>query len=140
MKLIRLLAIVLMIMMLGTSALAADIDALADSIYFDIQVDHPVVSLDSKWHYMTQTPCTEAEWEEACSIAIALAKFSGIWTGDNDDPTTLHGQFYDAGLAEHGALILRDLGDESVPMYVLCALAALALGGVIFADRKRVRA
>ncbi|MBQ9952511.1 MAG: hypothetical protein IJO98_10330 [Clostridia bacterium] len=138
MKLLKVLVVMLVVMMLGTSALAADIDDLAHTIYQDIQFDHPIVALDSKWHYMTNVPCTEAEWEEACGIAIARAKFSGIWPDSyEDDPTTLRGQFFDPNVSYHGALIL-DLGDESVPMYALCALAAVALGGVVIAHKKRV--
>ena len=102
MKILRTVVIALLVMMLGMSAaFAANIEDIAYSIEWEIGFGKHPVSLDWKWHYMTQFSCTEEEWEQACAIAIQRAKEGGIWErwnfsdGANDDPTSLHGQFYD---------------------------------------------
>lgn len=139
MKLLKLIALILVVMMLGSSALAASrVEELTDIIYWETWECEPQVTLERKAYYMS-LGYTEAEWEEACAAAVNMVIGPDGWGWWNDewesDPMTLHGQYAD--ISYHGALI-RDLGDESVPMSVLCALAAAAFGGVMFARRKRV--
>lgn len=146
MKILRTILIAILVLMMGMSAaFAANIEDIAYSIEWNIGFGKYPVALDWKWHYMTQTPCTEAEWEQACALAIQHAKADGSWErmdpwGEaEDDPMTLHGQFYDPSAnSRTGSTTPGDLGDESVPMYILCAAAAVTLGGVIFANKKRV--
>lgn len=139
MKLIKMLALVLVVMMLGTTALASSrVEELTNIIYWETWECEPQVTLERKAYYMSQG-YTEAEWEEACAAAVNMVIGPDGWGWWNDewesDPTTLHGQYAD--ISYHGALI-RDLGDESVPMYALCGLAAVALVGVVIANKKRV--
>lgn len=141
MKLLKVLAVMLVVMMLGTSALAGapgseEVKNLANSIGLQMQTNK---YMDSDWEemYFFQG-YTTAQICEAIEIALGELT-SESWATEECIAS------YENYLAAndvcyhfyHGALI-RDLGDESVPMYALCALAAVALGGVVIAHKKRV--
>ena len=123
MKIILILALILT---LGMTAAVAEtrIEKLESLINFQIFSGEPPVTLASKAYYM-DLGYTEAEWEQACARALSHQTQELLDSlGWEDDPTTLRG-------------INGDLGDESIPLYALCSLAALAGAALIFAGKKR---
>ena len=141
MKLLRMIVIAALVMMLGSSALAGtpgehEMENLAIAIQSRMETGK-YMSSDMEVMYLFQG-FTTAQICEAITTAVGrldedtFASDECIQTyldyvADNSDPYV------------HGALI-RDLGDESVPLYALCAVAAAALAGAAAANRKRARA
>jgi len=147
MKILRTIVIAMLVMMLGMSAaFAANIEDIASSIEWNIGFGKYPVALDWKWHYMTQTPCTEAEWEEACALAIQRAKADGSWErmdpwGEaEDDPMTLHGQFYDpTANASSTTPAFPKTGDGADLMLWAALLLTSVVGMTAMARRKHSR-
>ena len=126
MKTMKIILIFVLILTLGAAAAMAEtrIEKLESLINFQMFSGEPPVTMASKVYFMNQG-YTEAEWEQACANAISRQSkelFDSL--GWEDDPTTLRGY-------------TGDLGDESMPLYAMCSLAALAGAGLILARKKR---
>lgn len=148
MKLIRTLAFALTLLLCLAPAMAESgnsrIDELAHTIRGEISFGKYPHDLMIIW----MDDYTVAEFEEAAVKAVesCVANPPAFFTMEPMWESYLDGSFfesaeYQAILAEHGLdRTGGDLGDESVPLYALCAAAAVALGGAIFANKQRVRA
>lgn len=155
MKLLKVLAIVLMVAVMGTSALAAaNLEDMKDGIVFEIATGkYP--------HQMATLYCDDYsldEWKLAAVAAVEEAREKGYimtfdWEGYLDGSFFESQEFFDSLEAQDidrewyiplswmvPAENEGDLGDESIPMYVLCGLVAVALGGAVVARRKRLAA
>lgn len=156
MKLIRTLAVALTLLLCLAPAMAESgnsrIDELAHTIRGEISFGKYPHDLMIIW----MDDYTVAEFEAAAVKAVesCVANPPAFFTMEPMWESYLDGSFFESaeylsilaeygltrtGEATHGALI-RDLGDESVPLYALCAAAAVVLGGAIFANRKRAHA
>lgn len=127
----RLLALFMVLLILGLSTGLATpydtVETLTADILYAMQYNFFPAPVSAMWkrHFTAAGVFTEAEWEQACTAAISQAKLMGIWDYSwEDDPTVLRG----------------DLGDASVPTYVLCGMALLAVAGMIVARKKRMSA
>lgn len=155
MKLLKALAIVLVIAVMGSCAMAENnLEDLKDGIVEEI--------LFGKYpHHMIAVYCDDyslEEWKLAAVAAVEEAKENDYrmgfdWEGYLDGSFFESQEFYDSlqavssipseWYARQGTttpVILEegDLGDESIPMYVLCGLTVVALGGAVLARRKRL--
>ena len=127
----KILALVLVLLILGLSTGVATpydtVETLTKDIVYNMQHNFFAAPVSAMWkrHFTAAGVFTEAEWEQACAAAISQAKLMGIWDYSwEDDPTVLRG----------------DLGDSSVPTYVLCGMALLAVSGMMAARKKRLSA
>lgn len=138
MKLLKVFVVMLVVMMLGTTALAGapgpeEVKNLAISIESNMNTGK---YMDSDWEelYFFEGYTTAQICE---AIEIALGELTSESWATEECIASYENYLAANDIFYHGALI-RDLGDESVPMYVLCGLAAVALGGVVIANKKRV--
>lgn len=149
MKLIKALAFVMALLMCIAPALAegsSRIDELAHTMRGEIGFGKAPHDLIELW----LDDYTVAEIEEAMVKAVesCVANPPAFFTMEPLWESYLDGSFFSSaeylsilaeyGLTRMGSTTPVDLSDESVPLYVLCAAAAVALGGVIFANKKRV--
>ena len=150
MKLFRMLALVLTMLLCLVPAMAESssrIDELAGNIIDEIWFGKYPHDMITVW----MDDYTVAEWEAAAIKAVKDYR-ELEQKGDTMFPmpkaleSYLDGSFFESEeylsiLAEYGlSRSDRDLGDESIPLYALCAAAVVALGGAVYAGRKRVHA
>ncbi|MGN0802902.1 MAG: hypothetical protein ACI4MF_09950 [Candidatus Faecivicinus sp.] len=135
MKLLKLLAAALVIVLLSASALAdSNFENLVSSIVFHMETDK-WMDADREELYLSGGT-TKAELCAAIDEALTRTR-SNEWI--SDECKASYQSYLDrcGYISQSTASIqIRDLGDDSVPVYLLCALAALALGGAMFARRK----
>lgn len=129
MALKKAIALIMVLLILGLSTGLATpydtVETLTADILYNMQHNFFAAPVSAMWkrHFTAAGVFTEAEWEQACAAAISQAKLMGIWDASwEDDPTVLR----------------NDLGDNSLPVYVLSGLALLAMAGMITAHKKRV--
>ena len=155
MKRIGIPAFVLVLILCMTPVLAESgssrIDELAGGIVDEIWFGKAPEDMMIVW----MDNYTVAEWEEAAVKAVKEyreleEKGEAFMTMSFDWEAYLDGSFFES--AEYLSILekydldradsasVRDLGDESVPLYALCAMAFAALAGAAAANRKRVRA
>ena len=147
MKLFRTLALVLAMLLCLVPAMAESSSARMDYIVDGIISE---IGFGKYPHHMIELwldDYTVAEWEAAAVKAVQLLNENPSGFYDPADfESYLDGSFFESEeylsiLAEYGlSRSDRDLGDESIPLYALCAAAVVALGGVVYAGRKRVHA
>jgi len=136
-KLTKTLAVLLIVLTLCMSAASAGSD-LENSIYADIQFGkHPH---DHYIHYVTYCGYSEAEWYAAAVAAMSRAVSEGRWPDNWENVTPEGGRANAARQMNQTVMPTGDtpeLGDETLPMSVLCGGALLALAGAVAAHRKR---
>lgn len=145
MRMIRIFAFAMVLLLCMAPALAegnSRIDELAHTIRGEIACGKYPHDLMIMW----MDDYTVAEFEEAAVKAVesCVANPPAFFTMEPLWESYLDGSFFESAeylsiLTEYGLTRTGgDLGDESVPMYVLCSAAAVVLGGMVYANKKRV--
>ena len=150
MKILRTIAVVMLALLLCMAPAMAEsdsarIDELAHSIRQEIGFGKYPHDLIIIW----MDDYTVAEFEAAAVKAVESCNENPpAFYDPNDFKGYLDGSFFES--EEYLAILdeydltrtgsSRDLGDESVPMYLLCAASAAALTGAVIANKKRIHA